>query len=71
MTVDELINELRSFPGHHPVMINADFAYNEPILHITTSAGTARTGPNVVIRSESDPRNDPEPQHWQNNWSES
>jgi hypothetical protein len=70
MTVAELIEELRAFPQHHPVMINADFRYNEPILQIVTGAGCAKTGPSVVIRSESDPRNDPEPEVWRYDGSE-
>jgi hypothetical protein len=64
MTVAELIEALRAFPSHHPVMVNADFQYDESIGHVGSAQRTLKDGPSVVIRTIADPRNDPEEQRY-------
>jgi hypothetical protein len=61
MTVSELIDELKRFPPHHPIVVDVGLCYNESIQSVSTNLSSdSRLGPSVVIFTESDPRNYPE-----------
>lgn len=64
MTVAELIEELKSMPQHHTVMIDIGLRYDESIYSVR-SHGTkdVKVGPTVVINTVSDSRNDPGVEH--------
>jgi hypothetical protein len=58
MTVADLIEELRQLPQYYPIMCDMGMRYPESINsldHINTCS--SKTGPMIVIRTDSDPRN--------------
>ena len=61
MTVAELIEDLNRMPQHHPILIDIGLRYVESVQSLK-GRNDSRLGPHVVIYTESDPRNDPEPE---------
>lgn len=57
MNVAELIEELKKFPPHYPILCDVGLKYDQSIKYLDQRLVKMGVGPVVVIRTEDDPRN--------------